>query len=196
MRGDGPRPTERELTGDISFTALLREDWEAHGRSFASPGLHGLALHRIAVARRSLPPPFRHVLGAVTRTVNKLLIRNLYGLELHESTVIGRRVTIGHHVGVVLGAHAVIEDDCIIRQNVTLGVVDNNTEHQPWLRRHVLLGAGCSVLGHVTIGPDAIIGPGAVVITDVPAGATAFAPPARIMKAGAGPASTPSASKG
>lgn len=186
--GDAARPTERELTGELSLAALIREDWLTHGRTLTSPGLHGLVLHRIAVRRHSLPLPLRRALGPVCRTLNSLLIRNVYGLVIHESTVIGRRVKIGHHVGVILGARVVIDDECLVRQNVTLGGLNDATwDDQPRLGTGVELGAGCSVLGGITVGDGARIGPGAVVVTDVPAGATAFVPPARIMKRPGGP---------
>ena len=90
---------------------------------------------------------------------------------------------IGHHQGVILGTSAVIGDDCLVRQNVTLG--QSNDEHRendmPVVGNNVHLGAGATVIGPVRIGDGARIGPGAIVSRNVPAGATVFAPPARTI---------------
>lgn len=180
-----------EPAAGVSLRTLVREDWEAHRRDLFHPGFHALALHRVAQWRHTQPAPLRKALGLLYRLANKLLIRNVYGLEIYESTVVGRRVTIGHHMGVVLGKRAVIGDECLIRQHVTLGLVGEGTSAQPSLGRGVHLGAGATVMGGVTIGDGARIGPNAVVMADVPPGASVFAPPARTMRAArpeAGPA--------
>ncbi|WP_219414384.1 serine O-acetyltransferase [Pseudonocardia nigra] len=145
------------------------------------PGLHALVVHRIGAWRRRQPAPVRIPVGLVY-WVLKTLIRNLYGTEIYDTTVIGRRVKIGHHQGVVLGSSAVIGDDVLIRQNVTLGQGAGDDTGQPRIGNGVTLGPGAVITGAVTIGDGARIGPGAIVVTDVPAGAIAFASPARILK--------------
>lgn len=165
--------------------ALMREDWERHDRSLLMPGLHALWVHRIGVWAGQQPWPVRTVVGAVHGIVNKVLIRNLYGVEVSRTTVIGRRLRIGHHQGVVLGNAAVIGDDCLVRQGLTLGQSNDQgrVNDQPVVGDRVEFGAGAVVVGPVRIGDDARIGPGAVVTRSIPAGATAFAPPARILRA-------------
>jgi serine O-acetyltransferase len=175
-------PDGLEDNSSLGLAQLLREDWATHGRSFLSPGLQALALHRIAVWCSRRPQPVR-LLTRVLGAVNHLLMRNVYGIELAKTTVIGRRVRIGHHQGVVLGDHVVIGDDCLLRQNVTLGTQGRDTD-QPRVGNGVQFGPGATVIGAVTIGDGARIGPGALVTTDVPAGATAFSTPARVMKPG------------
>jgi serine O-acetyltransferase len=169
----------------VPLRVLLREDWERHDRSLLMPGLHALWVHRIGVWARQQPWPVRKVVGAVYGLVNRVVIRNVYGVEISRTTVIGRRLRIGHHQGVILGYDAVIGDDCLVRQGLTLGQSnDEGREHdQPVVGDRVEFGAGATVVGPVRIGDDARIGPGAVVTRRVPASATAFAPPARILRA-------------
>ena len=171
--------------GTPGLRALLREDWERHDRSFLMPGLHALWVHRIGVWAGRQPTPVRLVVSALYGVVNKVLIRNVYGVEISRSTVIGRRLRIGHHQGVVLGYAAVIGDDCLVRQGLTLGQSNDEGRRndQPVVGDRVEFGAGATVVGPVKIGDDARIGPGAVVTRGVPPSATAFAPPARILRA-------------
>lgn len=170
-------------TADVPLVQLIKEDWIAHHRRALLPGFHAMVVHRIGVWARQQPWVVRKPLGLFYEVVNTVLIRGVYGVEIARTTRIGRRVCIGHHQGVVLGTSAVIGDDCLIRQNVTLG--QSNDEHRendmPVVGNDVQFGAGAIVIGPVRIGDGARIGPGAVVSRNVPAGATAFAPPARTI---------------
>jgi len=163
--------------------ALLREDVETHERFLTRPGLHALVVYRIGAWAADQPPWLRYPVGLLYRLVNTLLIRNVYGTEIGRTTVIGRRVKLGHHQGVVLGYSTVIGDDCLIRQGVTLGQSNDEGrgDDQPVVGNGVEFGAGATVIGRVRIGDGARIGPNALVTRNVPAGAVAFAPPARII---------------
>ncbi|MBK4218111.1 serine acetyltransferase [Paracoccus caeni] len=84
-----------------------------------------------------------------------------------------------HPSGIVIHAGVVVEPGCLIMQQVTLGQLANGGV--PYLERDVYIGAGAKVLGPVRIGAGARIGANAVVLEDVPAGATAVGIPARIV---------------
>jgi serine O-acetyltransferase len=168
---------------ELPLRQLLKEDWETHDRSATMPGLHALAVHRLQVAldgRGGLPGK---VVRRVLHLVNTLVIRNLYGVEIYQSTIVGRRVRIAHHMGVILGANAVIGDDCLIRQQVTLGQLTDDDHAQPVIGRGVQFGPGSTVAGGVTVGAGAIIGAHALVLKNVPTGATAMVSPARLLPA-------------
>ena len=185
-----PRPV-----GAPGLRELLVEDWKRHDRLLSHPGFHALAVYRFGQWRKTQRQLVRKPVGAAYILLN-MIIRNVYGIEIYDSTVVGRRVRIGHHVGVILGAGAVIGDDCLVRQNVTVGqALDRHTrEEQPVLGQGVQLGAGATVLGKVRVGDGAIIGPHALVMTDVPAGATVWVSPTRVMRRADGasaPASKP-----
>jgi serine acetyltransferase len=72
-----------------------------------------------------------------------------------------------HPVGIVIGGKAKIGEHCIIRQNVTIGQVK---DQYPVIGNRVEIGAGAIILGGVTVGDDAVIGAGAIVVQDVPEG--------------------------
>lgn len=162
--------------------ALMREDWVTYDRRLGHGGLQAVLVQRLGAWRLSLPPGVpRKAVSLVYRVLNAFL-QNVYGICLFDTTQLGRRVKITHHSGVVVGADAVIGDDCLIRQNATIGIADWGQKGSPRLGRDVEVGAGAVVIGAVKIGDGARIGPNAVVVADVPAGATAFAAPARRMQ--------------
>ncbi|SFE04492.1 serine O-acetyltransferase [Blastococcus tunisiensis] len=175
--------TDETDTEAVSPWALIREDWVTHNRRLTAPGLHALVVHRlqVAVSGRSGVPA--RLAALLLHAINLLVVRNVYGIEAYPTTVIGRRVLIAHHVGVILGRHTTIGDDCLIRQHVTLGQLGGSTFDQPTLGNGVDIGPGATIVGRITIGDGARIGAHALVLRDVPAGATAMVPPARLLPA-------------
>ena len=142
------------------------------------PGFHALTLHRFShwlwSARLRWLARFMSHLG-----------RWLTGIEIHPGAIIGRRVFIDHGMGVVIGETAVIGDDCTLYHGVTLGGTSwSKGKRHPTLLRGVVIGAGAKVLGPITLGEGAKVGSNAVVVRDVPPGATAVGIPARIVEAG------------
>ncbi|XOB60990.1 serine O-acetyltransferase [Campylobacterota bacterium DY0563] len=103
--------------------------------------------------------------------------------DIHPAATIGRRVFIDHAIGVVIGATAIIEDDVLIYQGVTLGGVslDKGKRH-PTIRANSVIGSGAKVLGNIIIGKNGKIGANSVVICDVPKNSTAVGVPAKVIK--------------
>ena len=140
------------------------------------PGFHALMIHRLAHrlwgAGLKWPARFTSHLG-----------RWLTGIEIHPGASIGRRFFIDHGMGVVIGETSEIGDDCTLYHGVTLGgrSLDKGKRH-PTLADGVVIGAGAKILGPITIGAGARIGSNAVVVKDVPAGATAIGSSARILE--------------
>jgi serine O-acetyltransferase len=161
----------------------MREDWEVHHRDWTLPGFRALAAHRFGVWLNGIrPTAFRKVLSSVYRAMYRY-VRNHYGIELPDTTIVGRRVLIGHQGGIVIHPHAEIGDDCLIRQNVTIGAASHDRWWEaPKLGRGVQVGCGAAILGKVTIGDQVRIGPNTVVMADVPAGATVFVAPPRVIQ--------------
>lgn len=140
------------------------------------PGLHALVWHRI------LPHPlWKMGMRWLARWLAHLS-RWVTGIEIHPGATIGRRVFIDHGMGIVVGETAEIGDDCTLYHGVTLGGTSwNKGKRHPTLARGVVIGAGAKVLGPILIGDGAKIGSNAVVVRDVPPGATAVGIPARIV---------------
>ena len=141
------------------------------------PGFHALLMHRLAhwLWARELK-----WLARLTSHVGRWLT----GIEIHPGATIGRRFFIDHGMGVVIGETAEIGDDCTLYHGVTLGGTSwNKGKRHPTLGDGVVVGAGAKILGPISIGPGAKVGSNAVVVKDVPPGATAIGIPARIVDA-------------
>jgi serine O-acetyltransferase len=93
----------------------------------------------------------------------------LYGVDIHPAVYIGSGVFIDHATSIVIGETARIGDDVSMLQGVTLGGTGKEfTDRHPKIGRGVLLGAGAKVLGNITIGDEARVGSGSVVLQNVP----------------------------
>ena len=139
------------------------------------PGLHALILHRINHGLWRMGLKWLARLGSN-------IGRWMTGIEIHPGATIGRRFFIDHGMGVVIGETAVIGDDVTLYHGVTLGGTSwNKGKRHPTLEDGVVIGAGAKVLGPITIGAGAKVGSNAVVVKDVPAGATAVGNPARVI---------------
>ncbi|WP_338692085.1 serine acetyltransferase [Bradyrhizobium sp. 26S5] len=101
-------------------------------------------------------------------------------ISIHPSARVGTAVFLDHGTGIIIGALASVGDEVTILQNVTIARHQDDPRHAPTIGRGVLLSAGATVIGHLTIGDFAKIGAGALVTSDVPAGCTAVGVPARL----------------
>lgn len=176
MFADPSAPTFAEVW------TLMREDFGLYGFSWTKPGLRALLVYRINAWRLTLR---RRVLRLPLTAVGELafrFVRNHYGIELPPTATIGRRLMIYHNGGIVVHRYAVIGHDCVMVHGATIGAADGVTrDGGPRLGNGVKLGTDAKVIGPVTIGDGATVGPNAVVMTDLPAGAVAFAPSARVI---------------
>ncbi|HZZ68872.1 MAG TPA: serine O-acetyltransferase [Phenylobacterium sp.] len=106
----------------------------------------------------------------------------LFQVDIHPATRIGRGVFIDHGTGIVIGETAVIGDDVSMLQGVTLGGTGaERGDRHPKIGKGVLLGAGAKVLGNIKIGDYAKVASGSVVLKEVPPGCTAAGVPARLV---------------
>jgi serine O-acetyltransferase len=104
----------------------------------------------------------------------------LFQVDIHPATKIGKGVFIDHATGVVIGETAVIEDDVSILQNVTLGGTGKEVgDRHPKIRRGALISVGAKVLGNIEIGENAKVAAGSVVLHPVKAGCTVAGVPAK-----------------
>ena len=94
---------------------------------------------------------------------------------------IGGGLLLTHPNGIVVHPDVVIGPNCLIFQQVTLGL-GGSIPGVPHIGGHVDIGAGAKILGGVTIGNHVRIGANAVVLSNVPEGATAVGVPARIIQ--------------
>jgi len=143
---------------------------------FLYQGLHAMVSYRIAHFLYGIRLFFlARLISQMTRFVT--------GIEIHPGAKIGKRFFIDHGMGVVIGETAVIGDDVLIYQGVTLGGTGIiKGKRHPTVGNNVVVGTGAKVLGDITIGDNSYIGANAVVIKDVPANSTVVGVPGRITK--------------
>ena len=139
-------------------------------------GLHALLAYRVAhhLHENEYYLPARFISQAA---------RALTGIEIHPGAKIGRGLFIDHGMAVVIGETAELGDNCTLYQGVTLGGTGKDVgKRHPTLGNNVMVGAGAKVLGPFKVGDNAKIAANAVVLKEVPAGATAVGIPAKIVR--------------
>ncbi|MCH8161937.1 MAG: serine O-acetyltransferase [Chloroflexi bacterium] len=141
----------------------------------AYPGFHARQLHRLAhTLHTHHVPMLPRLISHVTRLVT--------GIEIHPGAKIGESFFIDHGMGVVIGETAEIGDNCHLYQGVTLGGTSTRREKRhPTLENNVEVGAGAKLIGAITIGENAQVGAGSVVVTNVPPNATIVGVPGHIV---------------
>jgi serine O-acetyltransferase len=132
------------------------------------PGVWALGLHRVAHWL------FTGRLFFLARLVNHLS-RWLTAIDIHPGARIGRNFFIDHGF-TVIGETAEIGDNVTIYQCVTLGGSNPTSgvpgKRHPTLEDGVIIGSGAQIIGPITVGRRARVGANAVVLDDVPEGAT------------------------
>ena len=99
--------------------------------------------------------------------------RFLTGIEIHPGATVSDTVFIDHGAGTVIGETAVVGENTIIYQGVTLGGTGKDTgKRHPTVGNNVMIGAGSMILGPINIEDNVKIGALSVVLEDVEEGAT------------------------
>ena len=140
-------------------------------------GVHALSRHRAA--------HFFYRIGL--KLLARIISQNtkfLTGIEIHPAAKIASGVFIDHGAGVVIGETAEIEKGVIIYQGVTLGGTgkDCGKRRHPVVKQGAIISCGAKVLGGITVGENAKIGAGSVVLKDVPPNATVVGVPGRVVR--------------
>ncbi len=174
----------------ISIWQIIKEDFAQPIKSdpalnskfeliFNYPGVWALVNYRFAhkLYKNNFKLLSRIIMGFTQFVTN---------IDLHPAAVIGRRVFFDHAFGLVIGETAIIGDDVLIYQGVTLGGVNlnKNEKRHPTVMSGTVIGAGAKVLGDITIGHNCRIGSNSVVVKNVPDNSTAVGVPARIITKG------------
>ena len=167
----------QELREDIRSVferdPAARSTWEI---VLAYPGFHAVLCHRLS-----------HWLwergwATLARVVSHVA-RFLTGIEIHPGARIGRRGFIDHGMGVVIGETAEVGNDVTLYQGVSLaGTSTERGKRHPTVEDWVLIGAGATVLGPITVGRHSRIGAGSVLVQSVPAHSTIVGVPGKVVK--------------
>lgn len=137
------------------------------------PGIHAMIHHRIAHELYALGVPL------LARLVAELA-HGETGIDIHPGATIGPGFFIDHGTGVVIGETARIGRNVRLYQHVTLGAkrfatdgeghVHKGGERHPILEDDVVIYAGATILGRVTIGQGSTIGGNVWLTRSVPPG--------------------------
>ena len=166
----------QKITADLK--AALGRDPAARGPVdvlLSYPGFHAVTAHRFihALHRAGVP-----LLPRFLSNFNRFLT----GIEIHPGADLGPGFFIDHGMGVVIGETAQVGENCTLYQGVTLGGTSlSHGKRHPTLGNNVTVGVNAAVLGAITVGDNAKIGGGSVVVKDVPANSTVVGVPARVV---------------
>jgi serine O-acetyltransferase len=140
------------------------------------PGFHALVFYRLAHTFQRIR------LLCLARWISQVG-RFFTGIEIHPAAKIGKGLFIDHGMGVVIGETAAIGDHCTLYHGCTLGGTGKEKgKRHPTLGDHVLVGAGAKILGPFYVGNNAMIGANAVVLSEVPEGATVVGVPGHVIR--------------
>jgi serine O-acetyltransferase len=139
------------------------------------PGVLAMMHHRLAHALHRLGVPL------LARFINEIA-HSATGIDIHPGATIGPSFFIDHGTGVVIGETAIIGERVRVYQHVTLGaksfpadgdgaLVKGNARH-PIVEDDVVIYAGATILGRVTIGQGSVIGGNVWLTHSVPAGSS------------------------
>jgi serine acetyltransferase len=169
---------ERDSPDGQPLLEVLRSDWAANPRDGRS--LLIVTLFRLAQASKRLHPSLRPVAFLVL-VAYKLTAEWLLTVDLPVRTRVGPGLSLNHAYGIVVHPDAILGSGCMLVQGVSIGAKHLGENVAPTIGDGVLFGANSTVAGPIHVGDGARIGAGAVVLHDVPAGATAVGIPARIV---------------
>ncbi|MDR3332946.1 MAG: hypothetical protein LBT08_09990, partial [Synergistaceae bacterium] len=161
---------------DSDVLAAYEGDPAAKSRAetiFCYPSIYIMANHRVAHELYRLSAP------VIPRIISEMA-HSRTGIDIHPGASIGEEFFIDHGTGVVIGETSIIGRHCQLYQGVTLGALSfpkdtagnpiKGLPRHPILEDNVVVYAGATILGRVTIGADSMIGGNVWITNDIPAG--------------------------
>jgi putative colanic acid biosynthesis acetyltransferase WcaB len=169
-----------------SFSKMIYffQDWRANKGNLK--GRLVLFFFRIAQLIRRAPKPIM-IIGLPVLVLYRVGVEWLLGIELPWGLKVGAGLRLFHGMGLVINDKTVIGSNVVLRHNTTIGLKETlpfGTRASPMIGDNVDIGANVVILGPIKVGKGARIGAGAVVVKDVPDGATVVGNPARVVAIG------------
>lgn len=125
--------------------------------------------------------PVLKIIGMPVRGFYKFFFHWIMGIEIHDTTTIGRGFEIFHGQGLVIHPDVVIGENVVVRHNTTIGNAREGGRC-PVIGNNVQIGANVVIIGDINIGDHAIIAAGSVVVKDVRAYTLVAGNPAKEIK--------------
>jgi putative colanic acid biosynthesis acetyltransferase WcaB len=159
------------------------QDWQINTETSLKSRLT-LLMFRLAKVLEQLPIFFKLV-AIFYRFFYQIMIEWLLGIELPWDTQVGANLQLQHGVGLVVNHETIIGENCVLRNSTTIGnkkLADGSYSAAPKIGNNVDIGANVVIIGAITVGDNAVIGAGSVVVKDVPEGAVVAGNPARVIR--------------
>ena len=161
---------------DIRFWHLIKEDFITHEKNIFSQSFWAVFNNRFGNWRMSVKPKLLRAPLTMIYRIQAKLIQVFCGIKLDYTVKLGRRVKLEHFGGMILGAKS-IGDDVTIRQNTTFGVKDlSDLQGKPTIEKGVNIGTGAVIVGDIVVGRYSVIGPNAIIDSDIPPFSVVSAP--------------------
>jgi serine O-acetyltransferase len=166
----------------MGLVSLLAEDFRTHGATVLSAGFWALAVHRLGnwrmgIRRKAFRAPLTLLYLAA---YNAVIV--IWGINLPYNGRVGRRLLIGGHGAVLMGARE-IGDDVHVRSSVTMGLRRRTDPAAPTIGNRVQIEANACIIGNIHVGDDSVIGPNTVLARDVLPASTVLGVPGRRINA-------------
>lgn len=177
---------EEAFTADSTILAAATADSLAHYDRdpactyYSMPLLYFKGFHAVQAYRVA------HWLWLQQRRSLALFLQNrisaVFDIDIHPAANIGSGLMVDHGTGVVIGETVVLGNNVSMLHSVTLGGSGKGCgRRHPQVGDGVLIASGAKLLGGITIGNDAKIAAGSVVLENVDAFATVAGVPARVV---------------
>lgn len=162
---------------------VIFEDCRAQREGLLGLGFWALLVYRFGHARFVIQNKWIRAPWTILYIVLNKITEVICGISIGSTAKIGRRLQIEHHGCIIIHGAVEMGDDCLIRQEVTIGNVGSTDPlGAPKIGNRVHIGAGAKLLGRISIGDDVIVGANAVVTKDVPEAVVVAGVPAKIIK--------------
>lgn len=161
-----------QLVKDVEATFLNDPAAKNFGEViFSYPGIRAITNYRLAHKLLQLQVPL------IPRIISEMA-HSETGIDIHPRAQIGESFTIDHGTGVVIGSTSIIGKNVKVYQGVTLGAKSFPLDEQgnpikgiprhPIVEDNVVIYAGATILGRITIGTGSVIGGNVWVTKDLP----------------------------
>eukprot|EP00186_Timspurckia_oligopyrenoides_P000015 CAMPEP_0182441102 /NCGR_PEP_ID=MMETSP1172-20130603/55_1 /TAXON_ID=708627 /ORGANISM="Timspurckia oligopyrenoides, Strain CCMP3278" /LENGTH=319 /DNA_ID=CAMNT_0024635247 /DNA_START=202 /DNA_END=1161 /DNA_ORIENTATION=+ len=138
-----------------------------------SKGFHAIQSYRVAhhLWKRGLCP---------SALIMQAQMSKCFQVDIHPAAKLGCGLFLDHATCVVIGETAVVGNNVSLMQHVTLGGVGRlASKRHPTIRNGVLVAAGASIFGNITVGEESQVGACSQVFSNVHDGVTVVGVPAK-----------------
>lgn len=167
----------------IIFLNSMLQDWQVN-KGTSSKSRFILLMFRSTKILGNLPAPFSWF-SSFYRALYQFLIEWILGVELPWDTQVGPNLKLLHCQGLVVNHETIIGMNCTLRHSTTIGnkmLPDGTASGSPKIGNNVEIGSNVVIIGPITVGDNAVIGAGSVVVKDVPSCTVVVGNPARVIR--------------